>query len=112
MQILTVIVAVFLQLETVELHDVVSKHGGQPLVIHDVLPHGPDDTPGLLIQPLPAPVRVEAVQLGLHTVMFPGKGGVKRHEAHVLVNTPITWWVAIIEVQFDCCFTQLYRQRN
>ena len=70
-------------------HVVRPQDDGQPLVVGDVLHLCDLDPPGLLVEPLVLPVRVEVVQLGGQPVVFPHPHRVVDRQARLLVRSAV-----------------------
>ena len=79
-----------LQHQSVPTHGPRTQDDGQVLIVHDVLPHGGDDPPGLLEELLPSPPRVQPVEAPLNVVMYPHEDHVHARQRHVLVHSLIT----------------------
>ena len=77
--------------EDVDLSHVVgAKDDGEPLVVGDMLVLSNDNLPGLLIQSLVIPVRVEVVELLGNSVVFSHPNSVENCQSRLFVHTIVT----------------------
>lgn len=70
------------------------------LVIHDVLPHGSNDSTGLLEKALSVPMRVHQMQLLLDSIMLSNPDQVKHSQHNVLIHSFIACNRNTIQLQY------------
>ena len=67
-----------------------TQDGGQELIVGDVLYLGPHHLPGLLIQCLLVPVRVDGLQEGGQPVVLPDQQGVETGQPGIVIDSLVT----------------------